>query len=93
MTHEAEPFSESASVVRRDGTHRLAMLAIVPGAHVVVWTYTLSPDLVGTWDDTRHVFATWQALHAHFASTDDAPLMAELHARCETATTRNTADH
>lgn len=89
MSHDASLFAESASVVRRDGTHRLAMLTTVPGAHVVVWTYTLTPDLVGTWDDTRHVFASWQDLRAHFAGTDDAPLMAELHARHETAATHD----
>jgi len=76
-----EALAESISIEMGGGCHRLAMLATVPGSHVVVWMYTLTADLVGTDDDTRHVFASWDELRTYFAGTRDAALIVELLAR------------
>lgn len=78
-----EALAESLSIEIAGGLHRLAMLASVPGLHVVVWMYTLTADLVGTDDDTRHVFASWDELRSFFAGTRDAELIVELLARID----------
>lgn len=81
-----EALAESISIVGDDGSHRLAMLASAPGSHVVVWMYTLTADLVGTDDDTRHVFTSWDELRSYFVATSDAALISSLLARCGKAT-------